>query len=135
MLTMAFSVASEPEVHQRYEELWLRAFLDALHDGTAHMGLPPIALDELRQRYALASISHIILNAGNVKELLNMMPKEEFAKLTGRWDPALTEVVHGLQTMTTRVLPCADEQLALCVAAVRHPRLDARLALCISPLA
>lgn len=91
MLTMLSAVAPEPEVAVQHEDMWLRAFLRALHDGTRHMGLPDISLEELRMRYKLLSIMSTCANAGNIKELLNMFPKERFKEIQSADDPFLTE--------------------------------------------
>jgi hypothetical protein len=35
------------QVHVKYEDMWLKAFLKALHEGTKQMNLPDLSLDEV----------------------------------------------------------------------------------------
>jgi hypothetical protein len=45
----------------------------------------------VRLRYRMQSIFWLVMNCGNLSELYNMMPREEFKQFTGRNDPELVE--------------------------------------------
>jgi hypothetical protein len=91
MLGMLLAVETDPEVAVAHEDLWLRAFLRALHQGTCEMGLPSISLDEIRMRYRLTSVGNVIGSMGNLTQLYNMFPRNRFKEIKGVDDRLIQE--------------------------------------------
>jgi hypothetical protein len=50
-----------------------------------HVRRPPPP--QVRMRYKMQCIMSTVMNAGNVKELYNMCPKERLSQISGRDDP------------------------------------------------